>query len=117
MIMAKINIDFKKIIGKPQFNEHGGYGEAVALRAMEKACEEAIKNTIEQFREPINEVFNYLWKDELYNYEEQTGYTIQSQDDLNDWIHVCEKDKSQHIFYHLMKLKLLIENNDVNNNH
>lgn len=115
--MSKFNIDFKKILGKPQFNEHGGYGEAVVLRAMEKACNEAVNQTIEQFKDPINKIFTYLWKDELCNYEEQTGYTIQSQDDLKDWIYVCEKDKSQHVFYHLMKLKLLIENNDVNNIH
>ena len=88
-----------------------------ALVAMNDAITEVHslteKRLINQFIIPLKKVIDYLWEDEMINYESHTGYTIQSNDDLNDWIHICERDNETHIFYHLMKLKQLLIDNKV----
>jgi len=67
----------------------------------------------------IKFIIDYLWADELKAFQEHTEYVIQSQDDLQSWIDVCEnyimthdnletsEDPVNHVFYHLMKLKKL----------
>jgi hypothetical protein len=59
----------------------------------------------------IKTLINYLWKDELKNFCETYGMEVQSQDNLEDWIKVCEispgleEPMTNHIFYHLMVIK------------
>ena len=55
--------------------------------------------------EHIEKIILYNWKDELRNFEETYGVEIQSQDDLQSWITVCEANDWNHIFYTLMVLK------------
>jgi hypothetical protein len=62
----------------------------------------------------IKVIIDYLWSDELRHFCEGFGVEIQSQDDLDNWIKVCENDNNpekeamtDHVFYHLMKLKKL----------
>lgn len=38
----KKKVDLNKILGKPSFSSSGGYGEAIVLLAMKKACEEVL---------------------------------------------------------------------------
>lgn len=38
----KKKVDLKKILGEPSFSSSGGYGEAIVLLAMKKACEEVL---------------------------------------------------------------------------
>ena len=52
-------------------------------------------------------IINYLWEDEFDDFEASYDVEIQSQDDLDPWIAICEKDEDMksHAFYHLMVLK------------
>jgi hypothetical protein len=50
---------------------------------------------------------NYCWKDEMESFQESYEVTIDSQDDLGQWITWCNyhEHAQDHIFYHLMVLK------------
>lgn len=73
----------------------------------------------EQIKEHIKFIIDYLWDIEMKNFSETFEVSIQSQDDLQQWIDWCEnyimthdnleigEDPINHIFYHLMKLKKL----------
>lgn len=63
----------------------------------------------------LEAVIEYNWVDEWRDFEETFEVHIQSQDELPAWIECCEKQNNperreamtNHIFYHLMKLKLM----------
>lgn len=46
----KKKVDLKKILGEPSFSSSGGYGEAIVLLAMKKACEEVLLLAAENAR-------------------------------------------------------------------
>lgn len=52
-------------------------------------------------------IIDYLWEDEIKNFEEEFETEIQSQDDIDSWIKICEDDEEMksHIFYDLMVIK------------
>jgi len=55
-------------------------------------------------------VVDYLWKKEMRHFEETYSLQIESQDDLQTWIKLCEENHwTEHIFYNLMLMKLNLE--------
>lgn len=55
-------------------------------------------------------VVDYLWEKEMRHFEETYSLQIESQDDLQTWIKLCEKNGwTEHIFYNLMLMKLNLE--------
>lgn len=57
-------------------------------------------------------IIEYNWENEGRNFEETFEMSISSQDTLEEWIEICElssnKFMCEHIFYHLMKVKQLL---------
>lgn len=67
-----------------------------------------------QIKESVKILIDYLWSNEMKHFCKGFGVEIQSQDDIQNWIDVCENDNNpekeamtNHVFYHLMKLKKL----------
>jgi hypothetical protein len=55
-------------------------------------------------------VVDYLWEREMRDFEETYALQIESQDDLQTWIKLCEEHHwTNHIFYNLMLMKLNLE--------
>ena len=67
--------------------------------------------TFKQIEESINVLIDYDWDAEMKHFYEKTGFVIQSNDDLKDWIITCRRTgNTHHIFYHLMVLKYFFSN-------
>lgn len=67
-----------------------------------------------QIKESVKILIDYLWSNEMKHFCKGFGVEIQSQDNIQNWIDVCENDNNpekevmtNHVFYHLMKLKKL----------
>jgi hypothetical protein len=65
-----------------------------------------------QIKESVKILIDYLWSNEMKHFCKSFGVEIQSQDNIQNWINVCENDNNpekevmtNHVFYHLMKLK------------
>lgn len=83
----------KKLKGEPI--EEDNYNELVAP---EKIIASMMK------------VVDYLWEREMRDFEETYALQIESQDDLQTWIKLCEEHHwTNHIFYNLMLMKLNLE--------
>jgi len=60
----------------------------------------------------IEEVIKYDWETEMEDFCEQFEVEIQSQDDLDKWINICENERPEmknHVFYHLMVSRKFID--------
>lgn len=58
----------------------------------------------------LDKLITYSWAEELRSFQETFEVEIQSQDDLDTWIRVCqEKGWTNHIFYSLMVLRSWLE--------
>lgn len=54
----------------------------------------------------LKKLVNYNWEEEMKHFMETYDIHIQSQDNLEEWIKICEeKNYINHIFYNLMILK------------
>ena len=55
-------------------------------------------------------VVDYLWEREMIDFQETYALQIESQDDLQTWIKLCEEHHwTEHIFYNLMLMKLNLQ--------
>ena len=67
---------------------------------------------MEETETSLIKIIEYNWENEKRNFEETFEMSISPQDTLEEWIEICElssnKFMSEHIFYHLMKIKYLL---------
>jgi len=67
---------------------------------------------MEDSNNSLIKIIEYNWNDEKRNFEETFEMSISPQDTLEEWIDICELNSNvfmcDHIFYHLMKIKHLL---------